>query len=80
MVKYMNNNLSLIKILSGLNKTINITKQVIPIYKQVKPIISKSGTFINKLNQPISNNKLQNIKNINNIPTEKNTNNPIFFQ
>jgi hypothetical protein len=72
----MNNNLSLIKILSGLNKTINITKQVLPIYKQVKPMLSKSGALLSKLNQPI-NNKISN--NQTTIPAN-NTNNPIFFQ
>ena len=73
----MNNNLNLLKIITGLNKTVNIAKQVVPIYKQVKPIINKSGEFLKKINKP----QIKTEKKSNNQPnTETNTNNPIFFQ
>lgn len=70
----MYNRLSILKIIDGLSKTINITKKVIPIYNEIKPYINKSTKILSNINiEP----KLQNTSN--NI-IKKETNNPIFFQ
>lgn len=45
----MNNNFSLLKIISTLSKTLNTANQIIPIYKQIKPYINKTTSFINNL-------------------------------
>ena len=45
----MNNNLSILKIVNGLSKTLNIANQMIPLYKQVKPLISKSNQLFSNI-------------------------------
>ena len=56
---------SLVKILSGLSKTLNIANQIIPMYKKAKPTIENArnliGTLknINIVDKPIENNKLK---------------------
>lgn len=79
----MNNGLSLLKIITGLSKTLNIANQLLPLYSQIKPIIQKRNdifssiqTFNNKLANPISNNSINN--NLSNKPI--NNNGPTFFQ
>lgn len=73
----MQNSLSLLKIIDGLSKSINIAKKIIPIYKEVKPLINKSEEYIKKL---------QNI-NVSKQPIKKeittqtaSSSKPIFFQ
>lgn len=80
----MNNGLSLIKIISGLSKTLNIAREVIPIYKQVKPIISNSGKLLSGLNNFSLNKQKNDNNNNNNTSTTElkqiTNNNPVFFQ
>lgn len=85
----MNNNLSLLKIVGGISKTLNIANQMIPIYKQVKPLISKSSQLLSNINlSPKSNDTTKKDTTLNN-KTETNisettiqniTNLPTFFQ
>lgn len=75
----MNNNLSLIKIISGLSRTLKIANQVIPLYKQAKPLITKSSEIINNVipkNKPNQSTKNTNIL----INSEESNNSPTFFQ
>lgn len=44
------NNLSLGKILTGLNKTLNFVNQAIPLYQQIKPILNNSKDLLNIIN------------------------------
>ena len=83
----MNNNLSLIKIIGGISKTLNVANQIIPIYKQVKPIITTSSKYLSQFQNSILNNKSaikeQNFNNaaLNNQNASPIQNNgPIFFQ
>ncbi len=72
----MNNNLSLLKLLDGLTKSINIAKKIIPLYRELQPIINKSNEYFNKLSINEKQNKINN-----NIKEEIITSNkPIFFQ
>ena len=41
----MNNTFRFLRILSGLSKTLNIAKNVIPIYKDTKPVVNNLKTF-----------------------------------
>lgn len=71
----MNNSGSLIKILSGISKSLRIADQVIPIYKDSVPLIKNIKSFFYK-------NKSNNIKNNNNEEKKviiTNDNNPKFF-
>ena len=43
---YMNNGLSLLKVVNGLSRTLNIANQMIPLYKQVKPILANSNKIL----------------------------------
>lgn len=74
----MNNNLSLIKIINGLSKTINIANKMLPLYNQIKPIIINSSKVLNNIN----NNTINKQKQIttSNKPQEVNNNLPTFFQ
>lgn len=83
----MNNNLSLIKIIGGISKTLNVANQIIPIYKQVKPIITNSSKYLSQFQSSILNNKTP-IKEQSFNDTTLNSQNaspiqnngPIFFQ
>lgn len=76
----MNNNLSLLKIINGLSKTINVANQLIPLYSQIKPLITSTNKSItnikNNLKDNISPPKIENIP----IKKEANNNLPTFFQ
>ena len=80
----MNNNLSLLKIINGLSKTINIANQMLPLYNQIKPIITNGSKFLSSINLPTS--TKSNTSSTNSKPTqiEPNTklqpNLPTFFQ
>lgn len=74
----MNNGLSLIRIISGLSKTLNVARQLIPLYNQVKPIINNSSKILEGINnfnlhKPIA-------KTENKEVLINNSNNPTFFQ
>ena len=76
----MNNNLSLLKIINGLSRTINIANQMLPLYNQIKPIILKGNELLSNINLP----KSQSETTQNNISKEtqqkENTSLPTFFQ
>lgn len=78
----MNNSFSLLKIVNGFSRTLNIANQIIPLYKQVKPLIQNSNKLfsnINNVKQTLSNNVSQ--KNITTQTTIKKIgNSPTFFQ
>ncbi len=80
----MNNNLSILKIINGLSKTINIANKMLPLYNQIKPIIANGNKVINNINNYTSN--LSQNKNINKSPPpaskpkQINNNLPTFFQ
>ena len=75
----MNNSLSLVKIISGLSKTLNVANKLIPLYQEVKPYIGKANKFINNINNlPISKSN-NNIKEIVEDKINK-FNQPTFFQ
>lgn len=81
----MNNGISLLKIITGLSKTLNIANQLLPIYKQVKPLISTYTNSLKKL--PLNNQTRNNTKQINTSTTEhtqdittSSNNKPTFFQ
>ncbi len=72
----MYNNFSLLSVIGGLSKTLNIANQMIPLYKQVKPLLSSSNKILSNL---------QNIKKesksviSNNLIKEESNNKPTFF-
>ena len=76
----MNNSLSLVKIIGGLSKTLNVANKLIPLYQEIKPYIGKANKLINNNigNLPISKSN----NNIKEIIEEKinNFNQPTFFQ
>lgn len=76
----MNNNLSLLKIITGLSKTINIANQLLPLYSQIKPLISSTNKSItdikNNLKESIIPPKIENHP----IKKEVSNNLPTFFQ
>lgn len=75
---YMNNGSSLLKVVNGLSKTLNIANQMIPLYKQVKPIISNSNKFISgikSLNTAKPKVQAQNSNNNSNNNNNNNNNN-----
>lgn len=79
----MNNGLSLVKIITGLSKTLSIANQLLPLYTQIKPVISKKNDLKSSL-QTI-NNKLNKIKSlppqdVSTIKVINNNGGPTFFQ
>lgn len=45
----MNNGFSMLSILNGVSRTLNIANQLIPLYKQVKPIINNSSKILSNI-------------------------------
>ncbi len=45
----MNNGVSMLSILNGISRTLNIANQLIPLYKQVKPIINNSSKILSNI-------------------------------
>lgn len=83
MVVNMYNNFSLLNIIGGLSKTLNIANQMIPLYKQVKPLIANSNKVLSNLqNLKVSKNNKENIKQTNTHSQQiiNHTNMPTFFQ
>lgn len=79
----MNNGLSLVKIITGLSKTLSIANQLLPLYTQIKPIISKKNDLKSSLQT--LNNKLNKIKSlppqdVSTIKVINNNGGPTFFQ
>ena len=78
--------LTLAKVISGLSKTVNIVKEVIPIYENVKPMLGNTKKIF-KYFQNGNNLVLKNSNNIINKKIKKTTrttsnliNNPTFFK
>ena len=78
--------LTLAKVISGLSKTVNIVKEVIPIYENVKPMLGNTKKIL-KYFQNGNNLVLKNSNNILNRQIKKTTstasnliNNPTFFK
>lgn len=77
--------LSLLRVLGSVSKTINIIKQITPIYKDIKPLIEKAPLLFKRLNtvreatytikQNLSVPLLES-----DIDQKKNTNGPVFFR
>lgn len=83
----MYNNFSLLNIIGGISKTLNIANQMIPIYKQVKPLLTDSNKIFNNLQNIKTNltqpNKVTNKNNQtiqNTKPSITSVNAPTFFQ
>lgn len=77
----MYNNFSLLNLVGGLSKTLNIATQMIPIYKQVKPLIANSNKILNNLqNIKIPKNQNNKVDNNKNKTVILPTNVPTFFQ
>ena len=81
----MNGNLSLLKIISGLSRTIKVANQMLPLYNQIKPIITNGNQVINSISKKIqttttspSTPKQQTTKE--STQPQTNTNLPTFFQ
>ena len=75
------------RIINSLNNTLNVAKQIIPIYKEAKPMVNNIRTTFNKLKNITNNNVIEhaheNAKDIKekiNTIKSVNSNNPVFFQ
>ena len=80
----MNNNLSLLKIINGLSKTINFANQMLPLYNKIKPIITSGSKLLSNINIPTSTQEKL-TESINKTPqiessTKVQSNSPTFFQ
>lgn len=81
----MNNTPSILRILNGISKTLNIANQMIPLYKQVKPLITNSGKLLNNINNLNLNNNINKTQNKTQDTNQVIKNNkkeigPTFFQ
>lgn len=74
----MNNGFSLIKIVSGLSKTLNVANQLIPLYNQIKPMIANGSKFLSNLQNKVTSSTTTNPTPQKTIPTPTST--PTFFQ
>lgn len=50
----MNNSFSLLKIVSGLSKTLNIANQLIPLYNQMKPMLANGSKILSSLQKKMN--------------------------
>lgn len=79
----MSNNISLLKIINGLSKTINIANQMLPLYNQIKPIITNGSKMLSNINNNIKTEppkKITKDKNLVEDNSKNNTSLPTFFQ
>lgn len=77
----MNNTPSILRILNGISKTLNIANQMIPLYKQVKPLITNSGKILNNINNLNLKNNINKTQDTNQvIKNNKKEIGPTFFQ
>lgn len=78
--------LSLVKIISGISKSLNIAREVIPIYQQAKPMITnakKAFGVLKDFNLKSNNNAVSNNKTTSETRDSlviNNINNPTFFK
>lgn len=75
----MNNYGSFTKLLFGLNKTLRVAGQVIPLYRDSKPLIKGISSFIKKKNITVSKDKTPVINKENKKIITYKSNNPKFF-
>ncbi len=79
----MSNSISLLKIINGLSKTINIANQMLPLYNQIKPIITSGSKMLSNINNST---KIETPKQITKKETlvevnqKNNSSLPTFFQ
>ena len=79
----MSNNISLLKIINGLSKTIIIANQMLPLYNQIKPIITSGSKMLSNINNST---KIETPKQITKKETlvevnpKNNSSLPTFFQ
>ncbi len=66
---YPSSGITLSKVISGLSKTLNIAKQVIPLYSEVKPMVKNAKMIMSSLSSLKAKPKVENITN-NKIQTE----------
>ncbi len=83
----LTNLLNIPRIINSLNNTLNIAKQIIPIYKEAKPMVNNIRDSFNKFKNYTNNNVIEhaheNIKEVKkkiNTIKSVNSNNPQFFQ
>lgn len=76
--------LSWLKILTGISKSLDIAREILPIYHQMKPIISKVPVLLGKLSsrEPIIPSIKANLQSEFILPNNqaKTPNSPSFFQ
>ena len=78
--------ITLAKVLSGLSKTINIAKEVIPLYESVKPMIGSAKNLpkilntLNRGSKTSESTKEVNTSTINTTIESSLINNPTFFK
>ena len=77
---------NIIKIVSSLNKTLNVINKAIPMYEQIKPLINNFGGIfdiiskINSVDKKDENPDNKNLEIITNKKKVSNYNLPTFFQ
>lgn len=83
----MNNGFSMLSVLNGISKTLNIANQMIPLYKQIKPIVANSSRIFSNFKSLGSNMNINNgVKDkingnsMESVKTSYNVNSPTFFQ
>ena len=87
----LGNGFSFGKILGGINKTLNVVNQMIPIYKEAKPLMSNAKSAINFIKEMststtnrVMNNTQKNLEplkeKIKNVQNSVNQKGPTFFQ
>ena len=78
------NGFNLVKIITSLNRVLNIANKAIPLYNQFKPILKNTNTLTNMLNIiNSSDNNLEKNKDIDSnekLKKVSNNNLPTFFQ
>ena len=77
--------INIIKVISSLNKTLNVVNKAIPVYEQIKPLIGNKGnikSIVNIINNSEETHTKDDKKEINVIKSKKVSNNnlPTFFQ
>lgn len=81
--------ITIAKVLSGVNKSLNIAREIIPIYQTISPMIGnarKAFSLLKEMNIPSiskstpSNNLNSNKKTTNVISSNSSVNHPSFFQ
>ena len=75
-IPFIIKNLSLSSILSGLDKTLNVVNQVIPMYQKIRPLLDNSKDLLNIINSINNTHKEEDT----NVIKKVDNNLPTFFQ